>query len=970
VTTLTNSTDFFLRVRHSIWTLLMAWFLLIVLPSLVLDTVFHNLMAKDEEILRESLFKRLQEEYRQFQEDQGFRSFLRHRLKQLGADCAQFESDPQQYLSEFSRRFAQEIGGPPKFLAVLFPQSSLPVVQTTFRKNQAFQTSFHCHDLIRKKLRAFLKGDFEPKKPDPTLEKFFRRRFGNMGVAAFRADLNTAQPIFDSHRDECTLVFRGEFHSTSSRQPIALFVAIPQRWVSLRRVLSFAFHSAPTSRFRRFIQKGSSLSAGFQEWKEGLMYSGGLSPELLRECLGRKIDVKELRCGVYSSETISRHPFRGWLQGVRWGLALLILGSGLFVIRIFFLGGTIPLSLRRKILLFIGIGVWMPVVGLFLMFLFHHSSRRWAMEQEVMDHMETRLIELENHFQYGQTLVNRQILDLGRFLQDIPNPDLEALKETIRKISPHSRQILLLDDFLQLRQSGFDLIQERLLEKLLETNLSEILLQSGALEKNFSGKKLQAIQNTLQASRQILEGLHDVASNENQLQEAGILSQIPLFQLFQQLCIVFFRESPLSPPRGAMVVTAYPRYFTLKLFDQTTQGRQVFREKLHNFDLRYVVFLANIHNPKQVLRENCRPKKHVDQKEIHDLLWKAVQDKRSFRLYRIDSSPISLGVGRFFGNGNTYGAGMAIPQMDHRVSDVLHLLGIGLLIVFVISAIALSMAATLTRSLKSCIRAVKETAQGNFAWQLEIQTGDELEDLAGTLNQMVEGVRERERLERFVSAEARSALESVVSGELLPGGERAMVTILFLELVSSAPLSHESSQADWLSRINDVFTIAEGCLQFQGGTIDKFIGTTLMAVFHERRCGSDHSVSACRAALAINRALDDYNRSQEAAGSTKLLGYIGLASGSVISGRVGSKRGRLDFTVIGDAVNTAARVKAHAKTEKRRILACSNTVQHLPQDLIPRPVGAIELKGKSQAVSLFEILVREERKNPPFGGSE
>jgi adenylate cyclase len=157
--------------------------------------------------------------------------------------------------------------------------------------------------------------------------------------------------------------------------------------------------------------------------------------------------------------------------------------------------------------------------------------------------------------------------------------------------------------------------------------------------------------------------------------------------------------------------------------------------------------------------------------------------------------------------------------------------------------------------------------------------------------------------------------------------------------------------------LNAYFTRMDGCIRLSHGRLDKFIGDAIMAVFRDEGPDRRQAQNACRAALAMRREVERFNRKRAAQGLFQVETGIGIASGSVISGRIGSRHGRLDFTVIGDPVNLAARVEAESvKGRKTRILLAPSTIRLLKGQGRLEFLGRLPLKGKSRSFSLYELL--------------
>jgi adenylate cyclase len=273
-------------------------------------------------------------------------------------------------------------------------------------------------------------------------------------------------------------------------------------------------------------------------------------------------------------------------------------------------------------------------------------------------------------------------------------------------------------------------------------------------------------------------------------------------------------------------------------------------------------------------------------------------------------------------------------------------IGVGLL--------AVSLAARATADpVDSVRRALAEVAQGNFDVVVPVYDGTQIGQLQMGFNQMVAGLAERERLR---SAFGTYVDPDVVAHILSEGteleGEEVEVTAMFVDVRDFTGFAERTTAREVVAGINRLFEQIVPIVRAHGGHVDKFIGDGLLAVFGAPRRQPDHADEALAAALEIAAALR-----LDHGGALKV--GIGLNSGSVVAGNVGGA-GRFEFSVIGDAVNVAARVEAATRQTGDVVLLTQATRDLLRHDvpLVPRP--GVALKGKHEAIMLFAPRVPEE----------
>jgi adenylate cyclase len=192
-------------------------------------------------------------------------------------------------------------------------------------------------------------------------------------------------------------------------------------------------------------------------------------------------------------------------------------------------------------------------------------------------------------------------------------------------------------------------------------------------------------------------------------------------------------------------------------------------------------------------------------------------------------------------------------------------------------------------------------------------------------------------------------------GEDILGGKNAVATVLFSDIRSFTTLTEELGPSGTVSLLNEYFTIMVDCIQREGGMLDKFIGDAIMAAFGIPMAGKDDEDRAVRAAIAMLSELVGLNQNRTANGKKAIDMGIGLNTDLVVSGNIGSPK-RMDFTLIGDGVNLAARLESACKQYFARILISENTVQKLRGTYRMREIDRVVVKGKTEPVGIYEVL--------------
>ncbi|KOP27139.1 adenylate cyclase [Hapalosiphon sp. MRB220] len=187
-------------------------------------------------------------------------------------------------------------------------------------------------------------------------------------------------------------------------------------------------------------------------------------------------------------------------------------------------------------------------------------------------------------------------------------------------------------------------------------------------------------------------------------------------------------------------------------------------------------------------------------------------------------------------------------------------------------------------------------------------------------------------------------------------GERKEVTILFSDIRGYTTLTENLGAAEVVSLLNQYFeTMVEAVFNHEG-TLDKFIGDALMAVFGAPLpLTENHAWKAIQAALEMRQRLEEFNRRRVIQEQPKIHIGIGISSGEVVSGNIGSHK-RMDYTVIGDGVNLSSRLEAITKEYGCDIIISEFTYQLCRDRIWVRELDKIRVKGKHQAVNIYELI--------------
>lgn len=303
-----------------------------------------------------------------------------------------------------------------------------------------------------------------------------------------------------------------------------------------------------------------------------------------------------------------------------------------------------------------------------------------------------------------------------------------------------------------------------------------------------------------------------------------------------------------------------------------------------------------------------------------------------------------LGIRLFF----TKRYNIEIPNYyDFIFAGVLILLGL---------TMTLLMTRFFQQPLKKLTDSANEISKGNYDCKTVICSNDEMGVLGDSFNTMARSLKEKEFMRdtfgKIVTPQIRDYL---LNKNVALGGETLEVTVMFCDIRGFTSLSESMEPEKIVSFLNQYFTGLEKCIASHNGVINKYIGDAVMALFGAPMQSTSHAADAYAAACDMRAELEKMNQAFKAQGLPQIRFGIGLHSGPVLAGNIGAEN-RMEYTVIGDTVNTASRIEGLCKLYKKDLLLSESTAQKLKEKDAAIQLVFVEeseIRGRKEKVKLY-----------------
>lgn len=271
--------------------------------------------------------------------------------------------------------------------------------------------------------------------------------------------------------------------------------------------------------------------------------------------------------------------------------------------------------------------------------------------------------------------------------------------------------------------------------------------------------------------------------------------------------------------------------------------------------------------------------------------------------------------------------------------------------------LAYYLAKKVTLSLDHLCGVVADIGCGNLKARSTLISDDEFGTLSNQINDMCQGLQERERLKMsFARYVSKHIMEKIIHSEtpLNLEGERRKVTLLFSDIRQFTQLAENLPPEQVVNLLNEYFEVMIEVIFSHSGTLDKFIGDGIMAEFGAPLDDSMQEIHAIQAAITMQKEVEKLCDRWEAENRPRIQMGIGIHTGEAVVGNIGSER-RIEYTAIGDAVNVASRLEQATKILKTPILLSESTYLGAKDQFSFKDLGSMALPGRKEQIKVYTI---------------
>lgn len=861
--------------------------------------------------------------------------------KMLNDACVGFFKQNQELSPEiFTQKIEHELG---------FPIAACVTHDKDFARVQFFQseefTSFI--KVMPRRLTQKLLQDLHLGQDPAESLKFLRQQFALISEAPL-IPKHITKSISGRLRGPVYFFYFPHFVGAAKKTGDGVFIVVIGRQINFRRVLQSSLESVNPALTRNFVRSNfvlprrlhndNRIVSRFTADENSYSLTGMLSQSMFVDLIQRgsllpyQIDMTTqhfplLKVAIENSRLY--HPLYKFEHTFKMALSLFVSAGVLLVFYVSLFGINFRAGLRGKILFGLALILLLPVALVFVASItwveFSKIESRYLAESRLRNQAES----VQQKFNDYLAIAQLQTIQLGKEIEDFSlDSDFSVLRTRLKKFVDETDASL----------AGYDHCQHGAVYES-EGESFGVLKNEEDLLKGASRAFMNIFEADGSFNADYISGVSDSFTSiepafvNNMLSSWGRLFEYGRYRTGNRFSVVPLLFPQKSTPR-ALIIVKYPP-------DQLIEGfvREFFQTSGFEHAIDRVRFFRIEESDNSSNFYDQQTGEKITDPELISVLSTALRgDGISF--YRHGQQLRMLKV--FSGLPLIMSAQTGASVSTEFAPKVFFLVIVSAILLFAFAYLILGQ--IYIAPVQEFIRVTRSVALGNLNSHPEIESEDEFLQLKHAFNEMIEGIAEKEKMSQFVSADVLQSISSELHDDFENAGRKVEATVSFIKLPHLKKLSEPE---EILSLLGKFISVVEKAVNEAGGTIDKILEDTIMLVFQNSKSNASHAQAATAAALKISRQLKEEGLEIE----------CGIATGTVIYGRIGSRLGKLDFTVIGDTVNLAARLKGEAAAAKKTgIIVAPSTIRKLKGQAGVEFLARIPVKGKSREYALYELL--------------
>ncbi len=657
----------------------------------------------------------------------------------------------------------------------------------------------------------------------------------------------------------------------------------------------------------------------------------------------------------YLSISLSKKHLRHWLDNnakdIFFLVKLLVLAALFFIVRIHLFGLDFKASIKVKILLASFTAGILPISTLGLNLAMNQQLDLISQEAQIKQQLETEQALITEEIQEELNSLRNRILFLSVKLESSKNNRIKILQNWLNESCADEITVSGFDGesfSIVSPNAGSETFDnaERTALNVFSSSVVALINRSEVMQKNNVRNESQFVKNLI------------LSNSKTNAQTANLTNQGELAQVERGSPDFMFSSFIVYSRQKIPDLFVIIRFNTFKLI-QSTLKRLIDSHKLasnwRGFSVENFLLVSQSSKTNRLVQFYAKSSKPINLEKISEKLNLVANNRMAIHFENLTSD----GKQFLYAKKHemwpiTFISKTTIPKATLQKKQR-QFFPILLFLISLCGSILIFAQILYVKPLEELIKGLQRIANGDLNSEIYLQSSDELETLAQKLNRMRKGLKEKDKLSQYISSDVLKEIEESENAELKPGGERITAAILFLGLVSSKRELEENynEQMFYLEKLAQLS--AESSHMFHG-IIDKIVDNSIMIVFREQGIESNLSLLALKATKLI------ISNFEKLCSNKAWLIKAGIDCGEVVSGKLGSLTGKLDYTVIGDSVNTAARLKSiHLPGSDHQILLTRKISNNIPKEFNRKTLGAMTLKGKTNQVEVVDFWENKKR---------